>query len=107
MQTNGYEIDPLATTRIIGNCVDAEACAPPLVGDTPRLVFAGRLGKRKGIYDLMAALERLARKEVSSFMQTWRAMGRRTKSGALCSKASGCERASAFSAGSHLRPCES
>ena len=52
--------DSTVATRIIGNSVDIEDSVLPLPGEVPQLVFAGRLGQRKGIYDLLKALEGLA-----------------------------------------------
>jgi glycosyltransferase involved in cell wall biosynthesis len=54
-------VAPGVTARVINNWVESEPIVSALGDGPPRIVFAGRLGVRKGIYDLVEALDQLSR----------------------------------------------
>jgi glycosyltransferase involved in cell wall biosynthesis len=52
-----HDVLPTVNAVILPNSVDVPESAAPFTGGRPKFVFVGRLGERKGIYDLLLALE--------------------------------------------------
>ena len=48
------------SVRVVGNCADTVDCIEQTESSTARFLFAGRLDRQKGIYDLLDALASLA-----------------------------------------------
>ncbi len=58
-------IDPGVRAEIVPNGTDVPRRAPAFPDGVPVFTFVGRLGRRKGTYDLLAAVEQLARDGVA------------------------------------------